>query len=241
MLFWVLHEFIVNANPQRIAALIDHTILRADASNQDIKRVCAEALQFQFASVCVNGYWVPLVASELGGSTVKVCTVAGFPLGAMSTEAKVSETELAIRAGAHEVDMVINVGALKGGERDIVQREIVSVAAACHAGGAILKVIIETALLSDELKQIACQLSREAGADFVKTSTGFSAAGATAADVALMREAVGAELGVKASGGIRTLEDLKKMIAAGASRVGASASVSIVEEAANASALQQEK
>ena len=159
-----------------------------------MKRICAEALQHQFASVCVNGYWVPLVASELAGSTVKVCTVAGFPLGAMSSDAKLAETEGAIRAGAHEIDMVINIGALIGGSREVVQREIASLAAACHAGGAILKVIIETALLTDDLKRVACELSKDAGADFVKTSTGFSTSGATKADVALMRAAVGAAL-----------------------------------------------
>ena len=216
-------------NAQRIAALIDHTILRADASEEDVRRVCAEARKYIFASVCVNGYWVPLVASELDGSSVKVCSVAGFPLGAMATEAKLAETEIALRAGAHEIDMVINVGALKSGERDSVQREIASIAAACHEGGAILKVILETALLSDELKRIACRLSKDAGADFVKTSTGFSTAGAKEADVALMREAVGSEMGVKASGGIRTLDDLQKMVAAGATRIGASASVTIIQ------------
>lgn len=220
----------MNANAQRIAALIDHTILRADATEQEVERICVEALEYRFASVCVNGGWVPFVASKLAGSTVKVCTVAGFPLGAMSPEAKLAETEIAIRAGAHEVDMVMNIGMLKGGNRDFVQREIASLAAACHAGGAILKVIIETALLTDELKRIACQLSKAAGADFVKTSTGFSTAGATVADVALMRETVGPELGVKASGGIRTLQDLNAMVASGASRVGASASVNILQE-----------
>jgi len=219
----------VNPNAQRIAALIDHTILRADATEEDVRQICAEARQYGFASVCVNGYWVSLVASELDGSTVKVCTVSGFPLGAMSTEAKLAETEIAIRAGAHEVDMVINVGALKSGERGSVQREIASLAAACHEGGAILKVILETALLTDDLKRIACQLSKDAAADFVKTSTGFSTAGAKESDVALMRNSVGSEMGVKASGGIRTLEDLEKMVAAGASRIGASASVSIIQ------------
>jgi deoxyribose-phosphate aldolase len=219
----------VNSNAQRIAALIDHTILRADATEQDVRGICAEARQYRFAAVCANGYWVPVVASELAGSTVKVCTVAGFPLGAMSTEAKLAETEIAIRAGAHEVDMVINVGALKSGERASVQREIASLAAACHEGGAILKVILETALLTDELKRIACELSKEADADFVKTSTGFSTAGAKESDVTLMRDAVGTVMGVKASGGIRTLQDLEKMVAAGASRIGASASVSIIQ------------
>jgi deoxyribose-phosphate aldolase len=219
----------VNPNAQRIAALIDHTILRADATAQDVTQICAEARQYSFASVCVNGYWVPLVASELAGSTVKVCTVSGFPLGAMSTEGKLAETEIAIRAGAHEVDMVVNVGALKSGERDSVQREIASLAAACHEGGAILKVILETALLTDDLKRIACQLSKDAGADFVKTSTGFSTGGAKESDVALMRDSVGSGMGVKASGGIRTFEDVENMVAAGASRIGASASVSIIQ------------
>jgi deoxyribose-phosphate aldolase len=219
----------VNPNAQRLAALIDHTLLRADATEQDVRRICAEAREFGFASVCVNGYWVPVVASELEGSTVKVCTVAGFPLGAMSTEAKLAETEISVRAGAHEVDMVINVGALKSGERDSVQREIASLAAACHQGGAILKVILETALLTDDLKRIACLLSKSAGADFVKTSTGFSTAGAAESDIALMRRTVGPEMGVKASGGIRTLQDLEKMVVAGASRIGASASVSIIQ------------
>ena len=219
----------MNPNAQRIAALIDHTILRADATEEDVRQICAEARQYGFASVCVNGYWVSLVASELDGSTVKVCTVSGFPLGAMSTEAKLAETEIAIRAGAHEVDMVINVGALKSGERGSVQREIASLAAACHEGGAILKVILETALLTDDLKRIACQLSKDASADFVKTSTGFSTAGAKESDVALMRNSVGSGMGVKASGGIRTLEDVEKMVAAGASRIGASASISIIQ------------
>lgn len=232
----------MNSNAQRIAALIDHTILRADATEQDIRRVCAEALQYHFASVCVNGYWVPFVASQLSGSKVKVCTVAGFPLGAMSVDAKLAETEIAVRAGAHEVDMVINIGALTSGATDVVQREIASLAAACHARGAILKVIIETALLSDDLKVTACHLAKAAGADFVKTSTGFSTAGATAFDVTMMREAVGPEMGVKASGGIRTLEDANKMIAAGATRIGASASVNIVAEASqvNGSEPQEE-
>ena len=214
---------------ERIAALIDHTILRADATRDDVHRVCAEARKYGFASVCVNGYWVPLVASELDGTSIKVCTVAGFPLGAMASEAKLAETETALRQGAHEVDMVMNIGALKGGDRDAVQCDISMLAAACHAGGAILKVILEMCLLTDDQKRIACELCKAAGADFVKTSTGFGASGATESDVALMRKTVGSEMGVKASGGIRTLADLRKMVAAGASRVGASASVSIVQ------------
>jgi len=211
--------------------MIDHTVLRADATAEDVKRVCSEALKYQFASVCVNGYWVPVVASALAGSPVKVCTVAGFPLGAMATEAKLAETEIAIRAGAQEVDMVMNVGALKSGDRDVVQRDIAALAAACHAGGAVLKVILETCLLDDSQKSVACELSKAAGADYVKTSTGLGASGATEADIALMRSVVGVEMGVKASGGVRTLADLEKMVTAGASRVGASASVSIIESA----------
>jgi deoxyribose-phosphate aldolase len=215
-----------------VAALIDHTILKPDATRTDVVKVCREARQYGFASVCVNPHWVPLVTAELAGSLVKVCTVVGFPLGATSTEAKVCETQVATRAGAQEIDMVINVGALKSGEHDTVRNDIAAVARASHAGGAILKVILETALLDDEQKRIACQLSKAAGADFVKTSTGFAASGATAHDIALMRAAVGPSMGVKASGGIRTLEDLRTMAAAGATRIGASASVKIVEATA---------
>ncbi len=215
-----------------LAALIDHTILKPEATESEVRKVCAEARQYGFASVCVNPHWVPLVAAELAGTPVKVCTVVGFPLGATSTAAKVCETELAIRAGAQEVDMVMNVGALKGGDVRTVENDIRAVASNCHRGGGILKVIIETALLSDDEKAIACALAKLAGADFVKTSTGFSKHGATAADIALMRKVVGAGMGVKASGGIRTLEDLEAMTEAGASRIGASASVKIVEAAA---------
>jgi deoxyribose-phosphate aldolase len=215
-----------------IAALIDHTILKADATRADVVKVCGEARQYNFASVCVNPYWVPLVKAELAGSPVKVCTVVGFPLGATSTEAKVAETNAAIRAGAQEIDMVINVGALRSGDLDAVRTDIAEVVRASHGGGAIVKVILETALLDDNQKAVASTLSKLAGADFVKTSTGFSTSGATAKDVALMRAVVGPGMGVKASGGIRTLEDLKNMAAAGASRVGASASVKIVEATA---------
>lgn len=214
-----------------IAALIDHTVLRADATREEIVKLCREARQYSFASVCVNAYWVPLVAAELSGSPVKVCTVVGFPLGATSTDAKVAETESAVRVGAQEIDMVINVGALKSGDHEAVKLDIRAVAEAAHRGGAILKVILETALLDDNQKAVACTLAKLAGADFVKTSTGFSTAGATAHDVALMRSVVGPEMGVKASGGIRTLEDVRKMTAAGASRIGASASVKIVQAA----------
>lgn len=215
-----------------IAALIDHTILRADATRADIIRVCAEARRFGFASVCVNGFRVPLVAAELAGSGVKVCTVIGFPLGAMATDAKRAEAEIALRDEATELDMVLNVGALKSGEYDAVRSDIIAVVEPAHAAGALVKVILETCLLTDELKVLAARLAVEAGADFVKTSTGFGSAGATAADIRLMRATVGAGIGVKASGGIRTLEDLRTMVAAGANRVGASASVAIVEATA---------
>jgi deoxyribose-phosphate aldolase len=215
-----------------IAALIDHTILKADATRAEVIKVCREARQYSFASVCVNGYWVPLVKAELAGSQVKVCTVVGFPLGAMSTEAKAAETAVAVRAGAQEIDMVINIGALKSGDTDAVRMDIAAVVHAAHAGGAIVKVIIETALLDDTQKRVACQLAKAAGAEFVKTSTGFSTSGATAQDIALMRAAVGPQMGVKASGGIRTLDDLRTMAAAGATRIGASASVKIVEATA---------
>jgi deoxyribose-phosphate aldolase len=215
-----------------IAALIDHTILKADATAAEVRKICAEAKKYGFASVCVNPCWVPLVTSELAGTSVKVCTVAGFPLGATSTEAKVAEAAIAVRVGAQEVDMVINVGALKGGDHDVVKKDIQAVAEACHRGGAILKVIIETALLNDNEKAIACTLAKLAGADFVKTSTGFASQGATAQDIALMRGVVGPNLGVKASGGIRSLEDVRKMAEAGASRIGASASVKIIEATA---------
>jgi deoxyribose-phosphate aldolase len=217
-----------------IAGLIDHTILKADATRHDVLKVCAEALEYGFASVCVNPYWVPLVAHELEGSRVKVCTVVGFPLGATSTESKVYEATSAIRQGAQEIDMVLNVGELRSGDLESVKVDIAAVAEACHAQGAILKVILETALLDDKQKVAACELSMAAKADFVKTSTGFSTSGATVHDVELMRHAVGPDIGVKASGGIRTLEDFRNMVAAGASRVGASASVKIVEASRDA-------
>jgi deoxyribose-phosphate aldolase len=197
-----------------------------------VLQVCAEALRFEFASVCVNSYWVPLVAAQLRGSVVKTCTVVGFPLGAASTASKVAETLEAVAEGATEVDMVINIGALKGGEESIAEVDVAAVASACHRGGAILKVIIETALLDEAQKALACRIAVRAGADFVKTSTGFAKAGATVEDIALMRATVGPTIGVKASGGIRTLGDLKAMVAAGASRVGASASVKIIEATA---------
>jgi deoxyribose-phosphate aldolase len=215
-----------------IAALIDHTILKPEATRDEVVKVCREARRYSFASVCVNPYWLPLVKRELAGSPVLVCTVVGFPLGATSTEAKVCETENAIRAGAQEIDMVINVGALRSGDTEAVRKDIAAVVDAAHLGRAIVKVILETALLDDAQKTLACQICKAAGADFVKTSTGFSKSGATAHDIALMRAAVGPTMGVKASGGIRTLQDLQAMTAAGASRIGASASVKIVEATA---------
>jgi len=219
-----------NIDPS-IAALIDHTLLRPDATKAEVVKICCEARQYSFASVCVNSYWVPVVAAELAKSPVKVCTVVGFPLGACSTEAKVAEASAALRVGAQEIDMVQNVGALKGGDYDAVKADIAAVVDVSHRAGAIVKVILETALLDDNQKAMASMLAKMAKADFVKTSTGFGSAGATAHDVELMRMAVGPEMGVKASGGIRTLEDLRKMAAAGATRIGASASVKIVEAA----------
>ncbi len=215
-----------------VAALIDHTILKPEATRADVTRVCREARQYNFASVCVNPYWVPLVKAELTGSPVKVCTVVGFPLGATSTEAKVAEAAAALRAGAQEIDMVINIGALRSGDHEAVKLDIQQVVRVSHEAGAIVKVILETALLDDNQKAVACTLCKLAGADFVKTSTGFGPSGATAKDIALMRGVVGPDMGVKASGGIRTLDDLRTMAKAGASRIGASASVKIVEATA---------
>jgi deoxyribose-phosphate aldolase len=215
-----------------IAALIDHTLLKADAIAADIRTLCGEARQYGFASVCVNPYWVPLAAAELAVSDVKVCTVVGFPLGANATATKVAETVEALRAGAQEIDMVLNLGELRGGNYDAVEHEIQAVVEAARENRAIVKVILETALLSDDQKTEACVLAQAAGADFVKTSTGFGPGGATVEDVALLHRTVGSTMGVKASGGIRTLEDLKRMVAAGATRIGASASVKIIEATA---------
>ena len=214
-----------------VASLIDHTLLKPEATASDIRKLCAEARQYAFASVCVNAYWVPLASAELKDSAVKVCTVVGFPLGATTTSSKVAETVEAIRSGATEIDMVQNIGELRAGHLEAVEADIRAVVDAAHAAKAIVKVILETALLSQEQKVAACMTAKVAGADFVKTSTGFGPGGSTAADVALMRETVGDEMGVKASGGIRTLDDLNKMVAAGATRIGASASVAIVQSA----------
>lgn len=216
-------------NKLELARYIDHTILKPDAKESDIIKLCREALEYKFASVCVNASHVKLADSFLHGTEVKVCTVVGFPLGATTKESKAFEASQAIENGATEVDMVINIGALKSGKLETVLEDIKTVVAACK-GKALLKVIIETCLLTDEEKVTACELSKEAGADFVKTSTGFSTGGATVQDIALMRRTVGAEMGVKASGGIRNLESSLKMIEAGATRIGASASISIINE-----------
>jgi len=214
-----------------VAAMIDHTLLKPDATRQNIEELCREAAQFKFATVCVNPTWVGLCARLLVGSGVGVCTVVGFPLGANTADVKGYETQRAIFDGAREVDMVINIGALKSGDLRVVERDIEAVVAPCRSCGVLSKVIIEAALLTDDEKVTACTLAKAAGADYVKTSTGFASGGATAADVALMRRVVGAEMGVKAAGGVRDLEGMKAMIAAGASRVGASAGVKIVQQA----------
>lgn len=214
-----------------LASMIDHTLLKPEATRDDILGLCREARQFGFASVCINPWWAPLAAEQLHGTTVKVCTVVGFPLGATLPAVKRFEAAEAAKLGAQEIDMVLNVGALRSGDFDAVRLDIRGVAEAAHAGCAILKVILETALLDDEQKVAACMLAQAAGADFVKTSTGFGPGGATARDVELMRFVVGERLGVKAAGGVRSLEDLKRMISAGATRIGASASVKMMEEA----------
>ncbi|HWR54674.1 MAG TPA: deoxyribose-phosphate aldolase [Bryobacteraceae bacterium] len=214
-----------------IARLIDHTILKPDATRDQIVSLCREAREYGFASVCVNPCWVALAAAELAGAQSVVCSVCGFPLGASATSTKMQEAEAAIRCGAREIDMVINVGALRAGDHDAVRLDIRGVVETAHRAGAIVKVIIEAALLSDEQKVVACKLAQAAGADFVKTSTGFGPGGATAHDVALMRATVGPAMGVKAAGGIRTLEDLKTMVAAGADRIGASAGIQIIQAA----------
>jgi deoxyribose-phosphate aldolase len=215
-------------NKEQVARLIDHTLLKPEATPAQVERLCDEARRYGFASVCVNPVYVKLAAEKLAGSGVAVCTVVGFPLGATTTSIKVQEAQQAMADGASEIDMVIHIGALKAGDHDAVQKDIAAVAAACHAGGALLKVIIEAVLLSDEEKVIACQL---AGADFVKTSTGFAGGGATVEDVRLMRRAVGPHMGIKAAGGVRSYADAMAMVEAGATRIGASAGVEIVEQA----------
>jgi deoxyribose-phosphate aldolase len=214
--------------PTDLARYIDHTLLRPDAVVADIDKLCAEAAEFRFAAVCVNPTWVRRAADNLRDSDVGVASVVGVPFGATPTEIKAFEARRAIRDGAREIDMVINIGALKSGLQAQVREDIARVADACHEAGALCKVIIETGLLTDEEKVIACRLAQQAKADFVKTSTGYAKGGATVFDVALMRETVGPKMGVKASGGIRTAEDVQDMIAAGATRIGASAGVKIV-------------
>ncbi|UQZ81296.1 Deoxyribose-phosphate aldolase 2 [Paenibacillus konkukensis] len=211
-----------------LAGMIDHTLLRADATKAEITKLTEEAKKYKFASVCVNPTWVAYSAEQLSGTEVKVCTVIGFPLGASTSAVKAFETKDAIANGATEVDMVVNIAALKDGNDELVENDIKAVVDAA-AGKAIVKVIIETCLISDEEKERACRLAVQAGADFVKTSTGFSTGGATAEDVALMRKTVGERAGVKASGGVRSLEDMQKMIEAGANRIGASSGVKIME------------
>jgi deoxyribose-phosphate aldolase len=223
-----------------LARMIDHTLLKPDATQQEIAQLCFEARKYGFASVCVNPTWVSLCAELLKGSPVKVCTVIGFPLGATSSESKAFETETAIRQGATEIDMVINIGALKARDLETAARDIRGVVNAAHAHGVIVKVIIETSLLTDEEKTIASLLAKEAGADFVKTSTGFAGGGATVHDVELMRRTVGPQMGVKASGGVRTFEDAASMIKAGATRIGASAGVKILQGPGNGSSVAKD-
>jgi deoxyribose-phosphate aldolase len=220
-----------SAAAREVARFIDHTLLKPDASRDEILKVCQEAAQYGFASVCINPTWVREAACALRGAGVKVCTVIGFPLGANAPDTKAYEARRAIFDGAGELDMVINIGALKSRDDELVRRDISGVVEAGHDAGCLVKVIIETALLSDEQKVRACQLARDASADFVKTSTGFSRGGATIADVALMRRTVGSEMGVKASGGVKDYKQAQEMIRAGATRIGASVGVKIFQEA----------
>lgn len=215
-----------------IAGMIDHTLLKANASADQIKKICEEALQYHFASVCVNTCYVPLVAKMLKGSGVNTCCVVGFPLGAASTRSKAEEAREAVANGANEVDMVISVGAIKSGDWNYVKNDIAEVVKTSREGGAIVKVIIEACLLTDEEKVLACKASKEAGASFVKTSTGFSTGGATVEDIRLMRKTVGPAMGVKASGGIKSYKDAMDMIRAGANRIGASCGIEIVRSEA---------
>jgi deoxyribose-phosphate aldolase len=223
-----------SANPAdaatgNLAQFIDHTLLKPEAGETDILKVCSEAAEYGFKSVCVNPVWVKTVKTALKGSGVLTCSVVGFPLGATPTDVKAFEARGAVLDGADEVDMVINIASARAGDKGALVDDISAVAESVHAGGAILKVIIETALLTDDQKVLACQAAIEAGADFVKTSTGFNGGGATAEDIALMRRTVGPDVGVKASGGVRSREDAQAMIAAGATRIGASSGIAIVK------------
>ncbi|HKU35072.1 MAG TPA: deoxyribose-phosphate aldolase [Paenarthrobacter sp.] len=217
------------SNQAGIASYIDHTLLKPEASEADVLKVCAEATEYKFKSVCVNPIWVKTVKNALKGSGVLTCAVVGFPLGATPSDVKAFEARGAVLDGADEIDMVINIASARANDKGALVEDITAVAEAVHTGEAILKVIIETSLLTDEQKVIACEAAVEAGADFVKTSTGFNGGGATAEDVALMRKTVGPELGVKASGGVRSLADAQAMIAAGATRIGASSGIAIVK------------
>jgi deoxyribose-phosphate aldolase len=214
--------------PDNLASFIDHTLLKPEASESDILKVCAEAAEYRFKSVCVNPVWVKTVKTALKGSGVLTCSVVGFPLGATPSDVKTFEARGAVLDGADEIDMVINIAAARAGDKGALVEDIAAVAEAVHASGATLKVIIETALLDDTQKVLACEAAVEAGADFVKTSTGFNGGGATPEDVALMRRTVGPAVGVKASGGVRSLADAQAMIAAGATRIGASSGIAIV-------------
>jgi len=224
-------QTLMAANPVAIASLIDHTLLKATASQIDVSSICVEAIKYGFASVCINPLHVELTAELLKGTAVKTCTVIGFPLGATTTKDKVQEAKRALKNGAQEIDMVINIGALKAGYPNVVYEDIEAVVHAAHKRKAICKVIIETCYLTDKEKITACELAVRAGADFVKTSTGFGGGGATVEDVALMRKTVGDKAGVKASGGVRSLADAQAMVAAGANRIGASSGVQIMQEA----------
>jgi deoxyribose-phosphate aldolase len=221
-----------SASARDWASLVDHTLLKPEASEADIRRLCEEAAQYHFASVCVNPTWVKSSACVLRGSGVPVCTVVGFPLGATLADVKAYETRRAIFDGAREIDMVINIGALKSGDDCAVEYDIRAVVEAAHGEGVLVKTIIETALLTDDEKVRACLAAKRAGADFVKTSTGFAKSGATVADVALMRRTVGHDMGVKAAGGVKGITDARAMVEAGATRIGASVGVKIAQEAA---------
>ncbi len=225
----------ISVHPNVIAALIDHTLLKPEAAQKDVVQLCAEAREYRFASVCVNPYWVPFATAALSGSSIRVCTVIGFPLGANQPRVKFSEAELALVQGATELDLVQNIGALKSSDLDTVRNEIRAIAELTHSRNALLKVILETSLLSPEEIRCSCRLAVAAQSDFVKTSTGFSTAGATAESVRLMRSVVGPNVGVKASGGVRTLEALRSMVQAGATRIGTSSGVAILRELQKAS------
>jgi deoxyribose-phosphate aldolase len=227
------------ASTQSIANLIDQTLLKPEATGEDIVRLCREAAENSFCSVCINPHWVRLARTTLARSSIRLCTVIGFPLGANRTPVKIAEARLALAEGATEIDMVQNIGALRSGDFACVQSEIAELAEIAHKANALLKVILETCLLTDDQKRAACRLAVEARADFVKTSTGFSTSGATESDIRLMRQAVGPSIGVKASGGIRSLDAVRRMVSAGATRIGTSSGVQILREFRDGSAVAQ--